>query len=235
MRKLLTLLASVVAVACIIACNAPPAPPHGYQQMYVTRDGADFYEFNVVDTGVNVQAPSGNSTEANSRVVVWEISTPIERDHEICSTFPNMPWPIQEGVAVRISAPYGEAGKAIAVMPNVWGYKGTAYNVQLLDLAKPVNSGRWHPVALHQDFAEELHGNEHESRRICARVVGQTLDFKVWPAHHPEPEWGATSHTRSVTLPPGWVFPGQSGVYIGHLPPGSSITVTDIEHDVIPK
>lgn len=233
MKKILTLLVSATVVACLVACHAPPAPPQGYQQMYITRDGADFYEFNVIDNGINIVAPPENGLVNNTRAVVWESATPLERDHHICATFDWTPGPTQEGIAVRIAMEHGQLGKAVAVMPNIYGYKSTGYNVQLFDLSQPVGDGRWTPVALSQEFATELQGNELRPRRMCARVSGQTLDFKVWPAHEPEPAWATTSHTRTVTLPSSWVYQGQTGIYIGHLPQGSVLDATNINMDKV--
>ena len=58
--------------------------------------------------------------------------------------------------------------------------------------------------------------------RLCARVVGPTLQFKAWSlAIDPtEPEWTDPGYGAGFVLPPEWVYPGRAGWYVGHLVSG---------------
>jgi hypothetical protein len=59
-------------------------------------------------------------------------------------------------------------------------------------------------------------------------VIGDTVDFLVWPTSQPQPAWGTAGAGGSTTLPDGWDAPGIPGFYIGHLPAGDSVGYTDI-------
>jgi hypothetical protein len=63
---------------------------------------------------------------------------------------------------------------------------------------------------------------------MCARVVGDTVSFIVWPLRDPEPAWNDPKYGGSVTLPAGWSQPGIPGWYVGHLEPGDSVGFTDM-------
>ncbi len=57
---------------------------------------------------------------------------------------------------------------------------------------------------------------------LCAKTVGNRVTFKAWPETEPEPAYGDPTHGATVALPPGWVYPGNNGWYIGHLLPGDT-------------
>lgn len=63
-------------------------------------------------------------------------------------------------------------------------------------------------------------------RRLCARVTGSPLQFKVWPSHRDEPSWEDPTFTRHVSIPADWVVPGRTGLYIAHLEPGAWAELT---------
>ena len=65
--------------------------------------------------------------------------------------------------------------------------------------------------------------------RICARALGDQLTFKVWvPNRELEPEWNDAVHARTTTLPTGYLAPGNTGWYIGHIPAGGSAHYGDL-------
>lgn len=64
--------------------------------------------------------------------------------------------------------------------------------------------------------------------RMCARAVGSTLSFIVWPTTHAEPAWDDARYGGSVTLPTGWSAAGKPGWYAGHLLPGESMVYDDL-------
>ena len=64
---------------------------------------------------------------------------------------------------------------------------------------------------------------------LCARVSGSLLEFMVWTGTNPQPLWADGSRVYQVTLPPGWVYPGVAGWYVGHLHVGDSVTYDDLQ------
>src|SRR5262249_62418260 len=66
-------------------------------------------------------------------------------------------------------------------------------------------------------------------RDLCARAVGGTVTFEAWVDGQPQPAWGDSSHGGTVSLPGGWVYPGQPGFYIGHLQPGDQAMFSELD------
>ena len=64
---------------------------------------------------------------------------------------------------------------------------------------------------------------------LCARAVGGTVTFEAWVDGQPQPVWGDSSHGGTVSLPGGWVYPGQPGFYIGHLQPGDQAMFSELD------
>lgn len=224
--KLTAVFAALVAVV-VSACAAPPPPPAptGHEVRYITRDGADGYTFAATGDTVTVTAANTNRG-TNSRTVLWSTETPATVDQQVCATFESGIWPTQEGVALRAAAG-DHPGRAITVMKNVWAFATQYFNVQLVDLSKPEGRGLMQAPYPSANFGTVL-GAGPGPWRLCARTVGNQLSFKVWRTADIEPSWDDPLGTRTVTLTDEWVYPGNTGIYAGHLPAGGAAVFTEV-------
>jgi hypothetical protein len=122
-------------------------------------------------------------------------------------------------VAARILI-QGDRTRAVTVTKNVWQWLTGIYNVHLWDTSNP------EPYLFVAGF--DMSGaigvgdttSPATARRLCVRVRGRELTFKVWPASAGEPSWSSPVHARSVILPPQGLHSGRPGWYQGHLGPG---------------
>ena len=177
---------------------------------------------------VNISAPRTN-LHGDSRLVVWPTGQAPFREQQVCATWASQSpamGQIQEGIALRISEA-GGVTRAITITKNVFGDVNWLFDVHTWNTATPgvftllgqydlsralVANGRLAPFPWH----------------ICARVIERNLAFKVWPNGQAQPPWGSTTHGGAITLPRGWGYPGNAGIYIGHLKPGNSAAYSSI-------
>ena len=121
-------------------------------------------------------------------------------------------------MALRVrSAPGG--AQAITVTNNImWGARN-GWNVHLWSGARGDLIGQ---IVLTHSFGPTVYQTPPLPWRLCARVVGPTLQFKAWSlAIDPtEPEWTDPGYGAGFVLPPEWVYPGRAGWYVGHLVSG---------------
>ncbi len=183
-----------------------------------TSDGTLAYDFDpsLDGEGVAVHSPAGTGTNLR---MVWTIDEARpSRDHQACDTWGPTDGPItQQGVALRIDATDGEVERAICIMKNIWGGSDWIFNAIGFRSGSFVVLGS---VDLSAVF--DADGSVPSFPwRMCARVEGRSLEWKVWPMEHPEPDWNDPLFGGRVTLPPDWVYAGQPGFYIGHLGAGS--------------
>jgi hypothetical protein len=66
---------------------------------------------------------------------------------------------------------------------------------------------------------------------LCARTVGDEVQFVVWLVGQPRPRWGDPTWGGEATLPSNAPTSGQSGWYAGHLSPGTSMLYTNLKVD----
>jgi hypothetical protein len=116
--------------------------------------------------------------------------------------------------------PVGPGGaQAITVTNNImWGARN-GWNVHLWSGARGDLIGQ---IVLTHSFGPTVYQTPPLPWRLCARVVGPTLQFKAWSlAIDPtEPEWTDPGYGAGFVLPPEWVYPGRAGWYVGHLVSG---------------
>ncbi len=204
------------------ACAPPPvrARPDRWAEVALTRDAADTFVLSGGDGELRLTADAGN-TAGNTRFLAWPSASPPSVDAISCATSTSAPWPAQEGVALRIVRSDGRT-RAITVTKNVWGRATSIYNVHTWDTSTT--------EVLHElggfDMTAALGAGSRV--RLCARTAGPTVTLKVWRPSDAEPEWTDPTHTRSVALPPVWVYSGRTGVYLGHVEPGSSLSLADL-------
>lgn len=236
MRIRSTAIGAAIALALLVtaACAPPPVPPVGWDQVFLTRDGADVTAIDLEARGVvRVSAPATN-TGANSRTLFWPTAAPESLDQLSCATTAHSGLPVQEGVGLRLArSKDGASVRGITVQKNVAFGVDWIYNVHLWDTSRPGREGTvGSSIALLAQF--DLHevmptpANAELPRRLCARVTGDLVELKVWVPDLPEPDWGDELHTRSVRLPAGWGEPGRPGLYVGHVPAGGFATFADL-------
>lgn len=195
----------------------------------LTPDGLDHYQF--LFTRAQTRGAVGGSTVAvsasaanrggNLRTVWWMDGPTPSVDQESCVTWSEHSGPIvQAGVALRVRR-IGDHTQAITVTNNImWGARN-GWNVHLWNGSEGELIGQ---VVLSHSFGTSTFTHPPLPWRLCARVVGTTLEFKAWSleAHPAEPAWSDPGFGTSFRLPRGWTYPGQAGWYVGHLRPGDS-------------
>ena len=223
-RFVRTTVALAAAVLFASACVPPPPapPPEGFDQLYLTRDGADHFVFQLAENSLTVTSPASNRG-SNSRALLWRVDAPQTVDQQSCATFTDSGLPNQEGVVLRVRTDHG-VGRGITVTKNIWYGYTHAFNVHVWDTSRPADAGLLTKVSGH--FMTEALGPY--PWRLCARAVGARVTFKVWPASQPTPAWDDPIHARSTTLPPGRTAPGRPGIYVGHVPAGGRVGFSDL-------
>lgn len=128
-------------------------------------------------------------------------------------------WRNQEGAALRVH-PVAGGVKAITITKNIWFSANWIFNVHVWDSSRS-------PVATQIasfDLAATFFPNSQLRPfpwTLCAKVVGNSVSFVVWPSTEVQPSWDDPTHGGSVTLPAGFSDPGAAGWYIGHLEAGN--------------
>lgn len=219
-RHGVSLCALLLASALVAGCAIEPAPPVGYDQRFLTRDGVDATAISVRGGEVLVTAPITN-TGSNSRTVFRRTHGAASVDHGSCATTTHSGLPVQEGVALRVRTTAGTT-RAITVTKSIWAGADRIYNVHTWDTSRA-------PV-LEQVAGHDLSAaiTSDEPRRLCARVSGSRVELKVWTIDTAEPAWGDPVATRTVDLPDGWAGAGRPGWYVGHVPPGGWASYRDL-------
>jgi hypothetical protein len=184
----------------------------GVEASVATSDGALVYDFDPSpdDERVEIRSPAGTGTNLR---MVWTIDDARpSRDHQACDTWGPTDGPItQQGVALRIDATSGVVERPICIMRNIWGGGDWIFNVIGFRSGSFVVLGSVDLSAVSDPEGLLL------PWRMCARVEGSSLEWRVWPTTGPEPDWGDPLFGGSVTLLPEWVYAGQPGFYVGHL------------------
>ena len=231
--QILALTVMVVATLAGLSRNAgdsvdaaTPQTRRSLVTSVITPVGRD--RFSVVPIGAadaTITAPMTN-VDSNLREVFWDQTAPDVADGGACATWQSASTALlQQGIALRASSS-ATGTRAILVTKNVFLGAPWVFNINVWDTG---TSGLavLENVDLHTVFSP-VGQLEPLPWRMCARVRGDTVDFKVWPVSQPEPAWGDPHFGGSGRLPPGWLLPGKSGWYIGHLPAGAFATYRDM-------
>lgn len=193
----------------------------------LTQDGTGTYA--ITRSGGVVAMLPGSGTGSNQREVYWPGGQAPAADAEVCATWAGQSGDqVQEGLALRITTGTGGT-RAVTITKNVWAGITWVINAHVWDstAAEPFTAiGQW-------DMAGVLNttwGLHPMPWRVCARTVGDRLDMRIWvPSAHAEPGWDDPVHARSATIPAGWLGAGQTGWYVGHLPPAGGWAIyTDL-------
>ncbi len=236
------LLGVIVAVGVATsACNpvfGTAAGPIQHGTLY--SDSGSQYRF--TGDGQTVTASAPTPSDPSIREAFWRTDTPYYVDQQSCLTWNDNSLsqggePIQPGLAMRIapSGANGEGVKAITVTENVMFYGVWIFNVHVWDstnTAAPFTLvGQFDLSDLTVMWTDDANGEPQASLvpppwHVCARTQGDQFSFKLWTGTNPEPAWDDPTRVFTTTLPDGWVYPGYSGGYVGHLHQDQSATFT---------
>jgi len=185
----------------------------------------DDYVLNDHGALVVVDAPASNQRRS-LRTLFWPDDTPAVRDAESCATWlEQTDDDVQQGAALRIETDAsGNVIRALTVTKNVFG-SSNAFNLHNWDTRRS-------PAGVNMLQVDMAHivGGQPFPWFLCARVVGASLQMKVWVGSlRDKPAWNDPDHVRDVALDPEWVYEGKAGWYAGHLPPGGSASFTDLK------
>lgn len=220
------LVATAVAAASVLGACAPDIDAPGWRDVFLTRVGLDTYRVHGSAEELTYVASGGNRPEANTRSILYRDDVARARDQAVCETAVHPGGIHQDGVALRVNVD-GQRFRAITVTRNIYGWVTTRYNVHVWDSAF---GGELPAILLSStDLHAAIGPAGNAPRRLCARVDGDVLTLKVWPANAPEPDWDDPVHTARTVLPRGWTYEGVPGVYLGHIPPGSSARLFGID------
>lgn len=191
----------------------------------VTRDRPDTYRIGLRGATLIASAPRDNRG-INTRMLVWPKGVRPSTDSESCAAWNATGGPnVQMGAALRVTRA-GNRVRAITLTQNVIGVQW-AFNLHTWDTLRPGDPYRnVKQFDLSQTFLAG--GVPPYPWTVCVRAVGNQVEFRIWAADEPDPGWGDPARGGSATLPEGWVHPGQSGWYVGHLAAGQSAGLTDL-------
>ena len=211
-----------------------PAPRQDSYRWHVLVDGPERISLRSRPGG-RVELRGRNPTGApiadfNRRQVFTATDGVPTQDQHVCATWTRQSEPVlQQGLAVRVRSDAGGRQRAVTLTKNTFANYFWVFNLLTWDTRRAgdpwralgqfdmsdvvVADGRWVPLPW----------------RVCLRVKGRTLTFKVWlPRQEAEPTWRDPVHSRRITLKQRFVFDGEPGWYIGHLPPGQSAEYADL-------
>jgi hypothetical protein len=224
-RRALPVLVLAVAVALTAgACNLIRPLDPSLEAKFLTSEADDDYGI-TVDGGTTVVAAPATNVGGNSRVAFWPADAPAVTDQLSCVAWTEDDHTVQQGVALRIRTD-ADRTTAITVTKNIWAGVWFGFNVHVMDSAADSRYTKIYGLTLGEALSrvgQPAPGPWH----LCARVQGDHLSFKVWPADEVEPPWMDGLHGGGVVLPAGWEQPGVPGWYAGHVASGGSITYVD--------
>jgi hypothetical protein len=181
----------------------------------LTSDGPNDYRFTSVPA--NTAVASLDNAGGNLRQAFWPADNPVVPDNESCAIWEQAGTLVQQGAVLRL-AQEGSRVRAITVTKNVFYNATWIFNFHLWDTATSppftiIGATNLERTLVRFGVVTPLPWH------FCARVIDSKVEFKVWPVAELEPAWGDPAHGGSVVLPPGWVYPGKAGWFIGHLQP----------------
>jgi hypothetical protein len=223
--------AAAVFVLAAAACEPavePIAPT--LQAGILTSEGGDRYGLTVADGVVTASAPTSNQG-GNTRVAFWQAADEWSVDQETCSTWVDARSTLQQqGATLRVRSGNGRT-TAITVTNNIYFLGRWIFNVHVMDsaAAQPFHQiGSFDLSEVFRPGGPDTYTVPPYPWRMCARAVGDTVSFIVWPLTHEEPSWDDPRYGGSVTLPAAWGRAGYPGWYVGHLEPGDSVGFRDL-------
>ena len=190
-------------------------------QVRVTPDGSA-YVYSVPAPGtVVVSAPS--TSGLNNREFIWSSESPVEANDTACATFDTGLG--QPGIALRINGLNPTHGITVTENYTFWAYN--VFNFHVWDTSQsPAHT------AFGQTTISALPPQPPtDPLSMCARVVGNVVQFVVWVAGMQRPPWGDPTWGGQAVLPIAAPAVGQTGFYVGHIAPGTSMMYSNLTVD----
>jgi len=193
----------------------------------LTPDSADGYSYDSSAGAMQTAALSGN-TSGNLRTLFWPGGAPAVTDSESCAV-----WASQRGDLVQQGAGLRHHVRQHRTHPC--SHRHQEHLLRRVDPELP-HVGHERSQPFEQIGSVNLESLLRTSTGaivplpwlVCARVIGEQFEVKVWLNGESEPAWGDSRHGGSVTVPAGWTYAGQAGWYIGHIPPGGNADFTNL-------
>lgn len=228
-RRLASVLGIVCVVVVLVSCRPTVSPlDPSLRAGILTPDGADVYGLTVANGVVRAAAPANNAS-GNTRVGFWRSAELASVNQQTCATWVDARSELyQQGAALRVRTANGRT-TAITVTNNIFFHARWIFNVHVMDSAANPRFRQIASFDLSSVFNPGGSGNVPPYPwRMCARVMGDTVSFIVWPLTHAQPSWNDARYGGSVRLPAGWGSAGSPGFYVGHLEPGDSVGYRDL-------
>ena len=182
----------------------------------LTPDGTAAYQY-ANSGGTVTVTPVAGTSGPNLRTVFTPSGVAASTDQESCATWSDRQGQyVQMGAALRVRRGSGRL-RAITVTQNVYGWRWI-FNVHVWDTA---SSPPMKEVG-QLDFSKALGVPPVSRLHLCARVIGTTVQAKVWPVGQAEPTWTTRGFVGSAAVAKSWVYAGEAGWYVGHLATGDS-------------
>ncbi len=223
------------APAAVPAEGPTPVPPP------ITVDVLSSHTGEAVDWGADrnriVATGPGDNTDGNIREVFAFAGVPESVDHQTCAVWEDTAESSgsprgnrQMGLALRVAPVRAGAGvKAITLTQNVYAGATWKFWVDVWWVEDPTDP-EFHGVASFDLLRTVGTGATAVPPpwHVCARVRGDVFSFKLWTGSEPEPRWSDPARVFSTRLPPGWVYAGRPGGYLGHLGAGETAAFSDL-------
>jgi hypothetical protein len=241
MRRVLPAAVVLAGAATLTACQLPintsGFAPNGGPELEgetLTNYGAvpGTYQYSGAGNAVSIAAPA--NIDNDEREAFWYDGTPMAQDEESCAQWSSAPGLTQQGAMLHMTRTVAGGLRGISVMQNVWGWSQWYFNV----LAWDTDSSQPFTLLGRSDLSSVvMSGNDYAARPwwMCARTVGDQLQFVVWTGNNPRPAYGTPGAGGEFTIPSDYQQPGMAGWYIGHIPAGSSAqfnNLTTSDNDV---
>jgi hypothetical protein len=215
---------AVALAAALAACNVIQPLDPSLEAGFLTTDRNDDYGITVVNGDAVSSAPTTNEG-GNTRIAFWPAGETQTLDQQSCMSWVEDDHFSQQGVSLRAKSVSGRT-TAITVTKNIWFLGYWIYNVHVMDSGN-TEQPFTQIASFNLSGAVIRDGQQAPGPwRLCARVVGDAVEVKVWAADEAEPAWMDGVHGGGVMLPAGWDTTGAPGWYVGHLRPGVSTTYT---------
>ena len=188
----------------------------------LTEDQGDTYTIKNHSGNLYMKADQGNE-RGNLRKVMWPNDIANRTNTQSCAVWLGSTHDrTQQGIALRIRNDNGRV-RAITVTKNVIYGVYWVFNVHTWDSTSEKPFTQIGQFNMSDVMLNKIGGLEYMPWRVCARVVGDTFSFKVsFPQKMSNPSWTNASYAKSVKVPKDYVYSGQAGWYVGHIPPNGS-------------
>jgi hypothetical protein len=207
------------------AGSATPLAP----RFQVTPDGTA-YNYSYSNGTVTVTAPS--TSGANDRELFWASTAATESNTTACATFSGGQDLDQPGIAMRIA---DDGNQAVTVTENIFSSGGSPRNQFNFDTWNTANDPAF------TEFGTATVSGLPSSPatwplNMCAQITGDLVQFVVWTSGT-QPAWGDPTWGGQATLPSDAPLPfsGQTGFFVGHLTPGTSLEYSNLTVDGQPN